>query len=189
MHYNEINLATEKQLLTELREELKKAREAIQLVKEAAEAEKQVAYTLGVEETQARLTEKLTAVCRDYCSISWGKALDAVGIPVGSDLRRLESIYYNPKIHKLLGFDSFHPEQATQVSAQPKADQVPPAPLEVPKDSNQGGGQGKKAEDPKGVNKGQDKKKNPFDPKEKASDTVASQLGQTVDPKISKATV
>ena len=54
------------------------------------------------------------------------------------------------------------------------ADQTPPTPLEVPKDSNQGGGQGKKAEDPKGVNKGQDKKKNPSDPKEKASDIVAS---------------
>ena len=56
LHYNESNLATEKQLVTELREELWKAREAIQLVKEAAEAEKQAAYTLGVEETQARLT-------------------------------------------------------------------------------------------------------------------------------------
>ena len=54
------------------------------------------------------------------------------------------------------------------------ADQAPPAPLEVPKDSNQGDGQGKKAEDPKGMNKGQDKKKNPSDPTEKASDTAAS---------------
>ena len=120
--------------MIELREELRKAKEVVQLVKEAAKTEKQVAYMLGVEETQARLTEELTAVCRDYCSISWGKALDAVGIPVGFDLRRPKSIYYNPKIHELLGSDSFHPEQAMQVSAQPKANQVPPAPLEVPKD-------------------------------------------------------
>ena len=189
MHYNEINLTTEKQLVTELREELKKTREAVQLVKEATEAKKQAAYTLRVEETQARLIEELTAVCRDYCSISWGKALDAVGVPVGSDLRRPMSIYYDPEIRELPGSNSSHPKQATQVSAQPKADQVPPAPLEVPKDSNQGDGQGKKAEDPKGVNKGQDKKKNHSDPKEKASDTVASQLGQTVDLEISKATV
>ena len=70
MHYIEINLATEKQLVTELRKELRKAREAVQLVKEAAEAEKQVAYTLGVEETQARLIEELSAVCREYCDIS-----------------------------------------------------------------------------------------------------------------------
>ena len=70
LHYNEMNLATEKQLVTELREELKNAREAVQLVKEAAETEKQAAYMLGVEETQARLTEELTAICRDYYSIS-----------------------------------------------------------------------------------------------------------------------
>ena len=48
LHYTEINLATEKQLVTELREELRKAREAAQLLKEAAEAEKQATYTLGV---------------------------------------------------------------------------------------------------------------------------------------------
>ena len=70
LRYNEINLATEKQLVTELHEELWKAREAAQLVKEAAEAEKQAAYTLGVEETQARLTEEFFVVCRDYCDIS-----------------------------------------------------------------------------------------------------------------------
>ena len=37
--------------MMELREELRKAREAVQLVKEAVKAEKQAAYTLGVEET------------------------------------------------------------------------------------------------------------------------------------------
>ena len=68
-------------------------------------------------------------------------------------------------------------------------DQAPLALLEVPKDSNQGGGQGKKTEDLKGMDKGQDKKKIFFDPKEKASDTAASQLDQTVDLVISKTTV
>ena len=63
-------MATKKQLVTELREELRKAREAAQLFKEAAEAEKQVAYTLGMEETQAKLTEEFSAVARDYCDIS-----------------------------------------------------------------------------------------------------------------------
>ena len=37
--------------MTELREELRKAREFAQLLKEAAEAEKQATYTLGMEET------------------------------------------------------------------------------------------------------------------------------------------
>ena len=41
LHYNEINLAIEKQLVTKLREELRKAREAAQLLKELAETEKQ----------------------------------------------------------------------------------------------------------------------------------------------------
>ena len=44
-------MATEKQLVTDLQEELRKAREATQLLKEAAEAEKQAAYTLGMEKT------------------------------------------------------------------------------------------------------------------------------------------
>ena len=110
LHYNEINLATEKQLVTEFREKLRKAREAVQLVKEVAEAEKQDAYTLRVEETQARLTEEFSVVCKDYCDISWGKALDVAGVPVDSDLRRPESIYYDPKIRELLSPDSFHPE-------------------------------------------------------------------------------
>ena len=87
LHYTEINLAIEKQLVTELCEELRKAREATQLLKEAAKAEKQAAYTLGMEETQARLTEKFYAVCRDYYDIFWGKALDVAGVPVDSGLR------------------------------------------------------------------------------------------------------
>ena len=47
LHYSEINLATEKQMVIELREELRKAREAAQLLKDATEAEKQAAYALG----------------------------------------------------------------------------------------------------------------------------------------------
>ena len=153
LHYNEINLATEKQLVTELREEFQKAREVVQLVKEAAEAEKQVAYTL-VEETQARLTEELSTVYKDYCDISWGKAFDVVGVPADSNLRRPESIYYDPEIRELSGPDSSHLEQATQVSGKSKVDQVPPASLEVPKDSNQDGGQGKETKTLKGKDKG-----------------------------------
>ena len=40
LHYCEINLETEKQAVKDLCEELRKAREAAQLLKEAAEAEK-----------------------------------------------------------------------------------------------------------------------------------------------------
>ena len=107
---------------------------------------------------------------------------------MGSDLRRPESIYYDLEIHELPGPDSSHPEQATQASEHSLANQAPPTPLDVPKESNQDGGQGKKVEDLKGMGKGQDKKKNSFDPNEKSPDTASSQLGQTADPIVSKTT-
>ena len=112
LHYMEINMATEKQLVTELRKELQKAREAAQLLKEATEAEKQAADTLGMEETQARLKEEFFAVAKDYCNISWGKALDVAGVPADSGLRRLESIYYDPEIRELSDPNSSLLEQA-----------------------------------------------------------------------------
>ena len=98
-----------------------------------------------------------------------------------SDLRRPESIYYDPEIRELSGPDSSHPRQATQVSVQPKADQVPPTPLEVPENSNQDASQGKELETLKGKDKGQDKKKNSSNPTKKASNTAVSQPDQIVD--------
>ena len=73
-----------------------------------------------MEETQARLTEEFSVVCRDYCDISWGKALDVVGVPADSDLRRLESIYYDPKIRELSDLNFSLLEQAAQVSKLPR---------------------------------------------------------------------
>ena len=181
LHYCEINLATERQMVTNLREELRKARKAAQLLKEATEAEKQVAYALGVQETQSRLTEEFSVVARDYCDITWGKALDAAGISVDSNLRRPESIYYDSDIRKLPGSSSPPPEQPAQVSEAPIADQAPPAPVEVPTDSCQDVGQGKKVEAPQGKDKNQDKGKG------KASDTAISQSKQAVDPRAPKA--
>ena len=53
LHYTEINMATEKQLVTEFREELRKAKEAAQLLKEAAEAEKQARSEEHTSELQS----------------------------------------------------------------------------------------------------------------------------------------
>ena len=122
LHYIEINMAIEKQLVTDLREELRKAREAAQLLKEVAKAEKQAAYKLGMEEIQVRLTKEFSAVARDYCDISWGKALDVAGVLADSGLRRPKSIYYDPEIRELSNPSSSLPEQAAQVSRVPKAD-------------------------------------------------------------------
>ena len=168
--------------MTELREEIRKARETAQLFKETAEAEKQAAYTLGIEDIQARLTEEFSAVARDYCHISWGKALDVAGVLIDSGLRRLESIYYDPEIRKLSDPNSSLPEQTAQVSELPKVDQVPHAPLEVSVDSHHEAGKGKEAETLKGKDKGKDKKKNSSNPTEKALDTTISQPGQATNP-------
>ena len=64
-----------------------------------------------MKETQARLIEEFSTICRDYCDISWGKALDVARVPVDFDLRRPKSIYYDPEIRELSGPDSSHPGQ------------------------------------------------------------------------------
>ena len=104
-------------------------------------------YTLRVEETQVRLTEELSVVCREYYRISWGKALDATGVPVDSELRRPESVYYDPEIREHPGPDSSHLEQVPPASEQPLVDQAPLASSEALKESDQNGGQGKEAKD------------------------------------------
>ena len=175
LHYSEINLATEKQMVTKLREELRKAREAAQLLKEATEAEKQATYDLEVQETQNRLTKEFSTVARDYCDITWGKTLDVAGIPADSNLRRPESIYYDSNIRELPGPGSPPPEHPAQVSEVPIANQVPPAPVKVPTNSHQDAGQGKEVEAPQGKDKSKDKGKG------KASDTTISRSEQAAD--------
>ena len=101
-------------------------------------------------------------------------------------MRRPESIYYNPEIRELSDPNSSLPEQAAQVFGLPKVDQAPPAPLEVSKDSHQDAGKGNEVETLKGKDKGQDKKKNSFNPSEKASDTAISQPKQAADPGATK---
>ena len=180
LHLYEINLETERQLVKELCEELRKAREAAQLLKEVAEAEKQASYALGVQETQSRLTEEFSAVARDYCDITWEKALDAAGVPADSSLRRPESVYYDPDIQALLGSDSLPPEQPAPVSEVPAANQALSAPVEVPTDSHQDAGQRKKVEASKGKDNNQEKDKG------KASDTAPSQSERVADPQAPK---
>ena len=143
--------------MIELCEELRKAREVAQLFKEVAEAEKQAAYTLRVQETQGRLTEEFFTVARDYCDISWGKALDVAWVLADSSLRRSESIYYDPEIRELSDPNSSLPKQTAPVSELPK-----------------------EAETLQSKDKGKDKKDS-SKPAEKALDTAISQLEQDTD--------
>ena len=114
----ETSLATERQIVLDLKAALQKAKEQVQLAKEevqlvqeAAEAEKKASYQLGVEETEARLSEELPEVCRDYCSISWAHALDAAGVPADSVLRLPEKVFFPPEIREI-------PEGAPEASEQ-----------------------------------------------------------------------
>ena len=90
---------------------------------------------MGVQETQSRLIEEFSAVARDYCDITWGKALDVTGVLADSNLRRPKSIYYDSDIRELPGPSSPPPKHPAQVSEVPITDQVPLTPVEVPTDS------------------------------------------------------
>ena len=90
-----------KAALQKVEEEVQRAKEEAQLIREATEAEKKAAYQLGAEETEARLSEELPEVCRDYCSISWAHALDAAGIPADSALRLPEKVFFPPEIREI----------------------------------------------------------------------------------------
>ena len=138
---------------------------------------------MGVQETQSRLTKEFFAMAKDYCDITWGKALDVAGVPADSNLRWPESIYYDSDIRELPGSDSPPPEHLAKVSEVPITNQVPPAPVEVPTDSRLDAGQGKEVEAPQGKDKSKDKGKG------KASDTTISQPGQAADPGAPKAQV
>jgi len=60
----------------ELKTELSKAKEATQAATDTA---RQKFYDPIVQETEARLTEELAGVCREYCLKVWSKALNVVG--------------------------------------------------------------------------------------------------------------
>ena len=118
----ETNLATEKQAVLDLKaalqkakEEARLAKEEAQLVREAAEAEMKASYQLGAEETEARLSEELSEVCRNYCSISWAHALNAAGIPTDSALRLPEKVFFPPEIQEIPADTIEASEQVTVV--------------------------------------------------------------------------
>lgn len=77
-------MATQRQLVLELKSDLQKAKEVAQAEKEAAEASKQASYLLGIKEIEIRLTEELVEVCRDYCKVTWEEALNLAGVPMNS---------------------------------------------------------------------------------------------------------
>ena len=100
LYTTQINLATEKAAVLDLKAELQKAQEALKVAKEAAKAAEAAAYKRGVLETEARLTAEVTVVCKDYCAETYFQALDQAGIPANSDLRSANQVYYPEDIRE-----------------------------------------------------------------------------------------
>ena len=125
---------------------------------------------------EARLTEELPEVCKDYYSISWAQALNAAGIPADSTMRLPKNVFYPPEIREVLA-------DAPEASKQPAAipDAIPLA--EITGGFGQVTIQVEDAEGEKGKGKGKGKK-----PSSKAKDlseeTVSEAEGHRAGPKV-----
>ena len=94
LYTTQINLATEKAMVLNLKTGLQKTQEALKVANETAKAAEAAAYERRVVETKARLTAEVTVVYKDYCAETYYKALDRAGVPVDSDPRRADKVYY-----------------------------------------------------------------------------------------------
>ena len=106
LHIIEINPFTEKQFVLDLKAELQKAKDVAWVAREAAEAVVKTSYERGVRDTETRLAEEVAVVCRDYCTESWGIAMDWAGVPTDSKLRRAENIFSLEDIREIPKLDS-----------------------------------------------------------------------------------
>ena len=100
LYTTQINLATKKAVVLDLKVELQKAQEASKVAQEAAKAAETAAYERGILETEARLTAEVTVVCKDYCAKTYHQALDRAGVSADSDLRRANQVYYPEDIRE-----------------------------------------------------------------------------------------
>ena len=94
LYTTQLNLATEKAAVLDLQSKLQRVEEALKVAQEAAITAETSAYERGVLETERRLTAEVTVVCREYCAETYNQALNRVGIPADSDLRRTDEVYY-----------------------------------------------------------------------------------------------
>ena len=92
LYTTQLNLATKKATVLDLKAKQQKDEEALKVAQEVAKATESSAYERGVLETKARLTAEVTVVCREYYVETYNQALDRAGIPVNSDLRRADQM-------------------------------------------------------------------------------------------------
>ena len=94
LYTTQLNLATEKAAVLDLKSKLQRVEEALKVAQEDAIAAETSAYECGVLEMEARLTAEVTAVCKEYCVETYNQALDWARIPTDSNLRRVDQVYY-----------------------------------------------------------------------------------------------
>ena len=76
LHLTEIDLATERQVVLDVKAKLQKAKDIARVAREAAEAAVRASYERGVHNTETRLAEEVAIVCKDYYTESWVVALN-----------------------------------------------------------------------------------------------------------------
>ena len=117
-------------------------------------------------ETEARLTAEVIVVCREYCAETYIQALDWVGIPADSDLRRVDQVYYPKDLKEnttaLLPFAALppHSEQSPTI---PEHSQGVEAPVGAEKEKNEAVVASQTEEKAKEKEKGKEKAKNKAD--------------------------
>ena len=102
--------------------------------------------------------EELFELCRDYCDVSWGRALDVEGVPTYLVWRQPGSIYYHPDICEVPGAIPSHSAFALETSQLHLTAQAALPLLEASKGSSQAGDQGQGAKGAKDKDKGKEKK-------------------------------
>ena len=94
------------------------------MAREVAEVAVKASYKRGVQDTKAQLSEEVVVVCRDYYTKSWGVAMDRVGVPADSELKRDENIFFLEDIWEIPKSDP-PPEQLLSTQAPLPDDEVP----------------------------------------------------------------
>ena len=88
LYTTEIDLATQKQLVLDLKAKQQKvknvAKEATWMAKETTKAVKRTSYERKVEDTEISLAEEVARVCWDYCTETWTEALNNAGVLANS---------------------------------------------------------------------------------------------------------
>ena len=156
LYLTEIEMATQKQLVLDLKDELEKSKAAAQKVEEATEASRLASYEQGVQETEARLVDDLVEVCRDYCKEVWLEALNLTRVLIDSERREAKNIFYPPDIREVPADLLSSPALAPLLIKQPLTTEALLAPLKVPEDSSQVGDQGQGAKKAKDMRKGKE---------------------------------